>query len=95
MGTVLRSSDLRGLSLAEKTKAFMRCLNSAPPVDEVKRIKELRKEIRQLERQFSMKSPEMLKRICSGDLADTGKYASWREACMLLRAYEANVRDSA
>jgi hypothetical protein len=95
MSMVLKSSDIRQLSNAEKKKAFIRYLESARPVNSTKRIKELRLEIRKFEHQCFMSTYEMLERICSGELPDKGKYATWRKKYMILRAHEADVRDSA
>ena len=95
MGMVLKSSELRGLSLIEKRRAFKRFLESAPAVDSAKRIRELKSQIRNFERQTGMSTRKILDCLCSGELPDAGRYAAWREAYMTLRAHEANVRASA
>jgi hypothetical protein len=92
MSKILKSSDLCGLSKAEKKKAFMRCLDAAQPVSSEKRMKELSKEIAGFEKHFNMSTNKMFDLVCLGELADRGDIADWRKAYMMLRTHKANIR---
>lgn len=92
MSTVLKSSDLKSLTVADKQRALVRCLAGARQVDSKKRIKEIRKEIGKLERRFAMSTDEMLKQVCAGTLLDEGEIAAWRKTYMVLCAHEKNAQ---
>ena len=95
MKTIIKSSDLRHLSVTQSAQVIVDAYRAAPTVDSRKRIKELRSEIAKLEERFSMSTAEMLKRLCSGDLLETRQISSWKEKYMLLRAHQKNVRATA
>ncbi len=92
MKTIIKSSDIRHLSTAQKVKVILDAYNAVKPVDPRKRVKELRAEIAKLEKRHSMSTAKMLKLLCSGDLLQDEPFSTWQHKYMLLRAHQENVR---
>ena len=95
MKTIIKSSDIRHLSTAQKVKVILAAYDAVKPVDPRKRVKELRAEIAKLENRYSMSTAKMLKRLCAGDILETRSISSWKKKYMLLRAHQDNVRATA
>lgn len=94
MSAVLKSSDLKGMSRADKRKAFSRALKSSASADSGTRVHELRGEIAAYEKRFGMTTADMLSSVCAGNLPDEGDIAVWTKLYMILCAHEENVRGS-
>jgi hypothetical protein len=91
MPKVLKSSDLRGLTAAEKSKVFRALLNSAKPVNSIQRIKILRSQIFKYEQKYKMSTSKMLSQLCSGKLQETKEIEKWSLKHMALCAHEQNI----
>ncbi|HEY9870485.1 MAG TPA: hypothetical protein V6D08_15075, partial [Candidatus Obscuribacterales bacterium] len=88
------SSDLKGLTRADRRRAFTRALQRSRPVDSASRVGQLRAEIAAFEKRFGMTTADMLSRVCAGDLKDDGDIAVWSKKYLVLCAHEENVRAS-